>query len=98
MPEKLILRDWRHIRAWLEPRLHEVKLISLDIFDTVLGRYVGDPEEVQRAVCRAVSQRTGIAAETVWQARQQAEQALRAKRCKLVSTTNAATATCCHVG
>jgi len=79
MPDKLILRDWRQIRGWLEPRLQEVRLISLDIFDTVLGRYVGDPEEVQRAVCRAVSQRTGIAPETVWQARQHAEQALRAE-------------------
>ncbi len=79
MPEKLILRDWRQIRAWLEPRLEDVQLISLDIFDTLLGRYVGDPVEVQRAVCRAVSQHTGIAAETVWQARQQAEQALRSE-------------------
>jgi HAD superfamily hydrolase (TIGR01549 family) len=79
MPEKLILRDWRQVRGWLAPRLQDVRLISLDIFDTVLGRYVGDPEEVQRAVCRAVSARTGIAADTVWQARQQAEQALRAE-------------------
>ncbi|WMP18706.1 HAD-IA family hydrolase [Thiothrix lacustris] len=79
MPEKLILRDWGKVRVWLEPRLQDVKLISLDIFDTVLGRYVGDPAEVQRAVCRAVSERTGIAAEAVWQARQQAEQALRAE-------------------
>jgi hypothetical protein len=77
MPEKLILRDWQQIRAWLEPRLQDVRLISLDIFDTVLGRYVGDPVEVQRAVCRAVSEHTGIDAETVWQARQQAEQTLR---------------------
>lgn len=79
MPDKLILRDWQQIRGWLEPRLQGVRLISLDIFDTVLGRYVGDPEEVQRAVCRAVSQRTGIDAETVWQARQHVEQALRAE-------------------
>ncbi|WGZ93888.1 MAG: HAD hydrolase-like protein [Candidatus Thiothrix putei] len=79
MPEKLIVRDWRHVRVWLEPRLQDVRLVSLDVFDTVLGRYVGDPLEVQRAVCRAVSQRIGMDAETVWRARQQAEQALRAE-------------------
>lgn len=79
MPEKLIVRDWLQVRTWLAPRLGTVRMISLDIFDTVLGRYVGDPAEVQHAVCRAVSARTGIAAETVWQARQQAEQTLRAE-------------------
>lgn len=79
MPEKLILRDWRSIRTWLEPRLPSIRYLSVDIFDTILGRYVGDPAEVQHAVCRAVSQRTGIDAATVWQARQQAEQSLRAE-------------------
>lgn len=79
MPEKLILRDWRSIRSWLEPRLSDIRYISVDIFDTILGRYVGDPAEVQHAVCRLVGARTGIAPETVWQARQQAEQALRAE-------------------
>lgn len=79
MPEKLILRDWRSIREWLEPRMQDLRYVSVDIFDTILGRYVGDPVEVQHAVCRAVSERTGIAPEAVWQARQQAEQALRAE-------------------
>ena len=79
MPAKLIMRDWQAIRRWLEPRLatKQVALVSVDIFDTLLLRYMGNPEEVQRAVCRIVSERTGIAAEVVWQARQHAEQRLR---------------------
>lgn len=79
MPEKLIMRDWLSIREWLEPRLPNIRYVSVDIFDTILGRYVGDPQEVQLAVCRAVAKRTSIAAEEVWLTRQHAEQALRAE-------------------
>lgn len=81
MPEKLILRDWQKIRTWLEPRIQagKIRLISLDIFDTLLARCVEPPEIVQHAVCRAVGKKVGIAPSLVWQARQQAEQALRAE-------------------
>jgi predicted HAD superfamily hydrolase len=81
MPEKLILRDWQKIRSWLEPRIDagQVRLISLDIFDTLLARCVEPPVIVQHAVCRAVGKQVGIAPSVVWQARQQAEQTLRAE-------------------
>lgn len=79
MPAKLIVRDWQKIRAWLEPRIQagQIKLISLDIFDTLLARCVEPPEMVQHAVCRVVGKHTGIAPVAVWQARQQAEKELR---------------------
>ncbi|MDD5393353.1 MAG: HAD hydrolase-like protein [Thiothrix sp.] len=81
MPEKLILRDWQKIRTWLEPRIEagQVRLISLDIFDTLLARCVEPPVIVQHAVCRAVGKQVGMAPSLVWQARQEAEQALRAE-------------------
>jgi predicted HAD superfamily hydrolase len=81
MPEKVIVRDWQKIRSWLEPRIDagKVRLISLDIFDTLLARCVEPPVLVQHAVCRSVGKQVGIAPRLVWQARQEAEQALRAE-------------------
>lgn len=81
MPEKVIMRDWQKIRAWLEPRIEagKVRLISLDIFDTLLARCVEPPVLVQHAVCRHVGKQVGIAPRLVWEARQHAEQALRAE-------------------
>ena len=81
MSKKLILRDWQKIRAWLEPRIQagEIRLISLDNFDTLLARCVEPPEIVQHAVCRAVGRETGLSPATVWQARQDAEQELRSE-------------------
>ncbi|MBU0655680.1 MAG: HAD hydrolase-like protein [Gammaproteobacteria bacterium] len=81
MSEKLIVRDWQKIRAWLEPRIQrgQVRLISLDIFDTLLARCVEPPEIVQHAVCRKVGHSIGIAPAIVWQARQEAEQELRSE-------------------
>ena len=81
MPEKLVLRDWQKIRTWLEPRIQagQVKLISLDVFDTILARCVEPPVIVQHAVCRAVGKQIGVAPSLVWQARQQAEHDLRAE-------------------
>lgn len=78
MPDKLILRDWHAIREYLEPRLTDIQLVSLDIFDTILYRCVGDPAEVQQAVCRIVGERIQLPQEAVWHARQLAEQELRA--------------------
>ncbi|MFN3785538.1 MAG: HAD family hydrolase, partial [Thiothrix sp.] len=77
MPEKLILRDWLSIRRWLEPCLAHVQCVSVDIFDTLLTRCVGDPAEVQRAVCRLLGEKLNVEAEQVWWARQQAEKILR---------------------
>lgn len=81
MPEKLVVRDWQKIRSWLEPRIQsgQVRLISLDVFDTLLARCVEPPVLVQHAVCRAVGKQVGIAPSVVWQARQHAEQQLRAE-------------------
>lgn len=79
MPEKLILRDWLSIRRYLEPRLASIQCISVDIFDTLLVRCVGEPAEVQRAVCRLLGEKLKVDAAQVWQARQQAEHALREK-------------------
>lgn len=81
MPEKLIMRDWQKIRNWLEPRIAsgQVRLVSLDIFDTLLARCVEPPVVVQHAVCREVSKKVGIAPNLVWEARQHAEQTLRAE-------------------
>lgn len=79
MPEKLVLRDWKKIRSWLEPRIQcgQVRLISVDVFDTLLARCVEPPVIVQHAVCRAVGKQVGIAPSLVWHARQQAEASLR---------------------
>jgi FMN phosphatase YigB (HAD superfamily) len=81
MPEKLIARDWQKIRNWLEPRIEagQIRLVSLDIFDTLLARCVEPPVVVQHAVCREVGKKVGIAPSLVWEARQQAEQTLRAE-------------------
>ncbi len=81
MPEKLIVRDWQKIRTWLEPRIAsgQIRLVSLDIFDTLLARCVEPPVVVQQAVCREVGKKVGIAPSLVWDARQKAEQTLRAE-------------------
>lgn len=77
MTEKLIVHDWHMIRHWLEPRLGKIKLVSVDLFDTVLQRCIEPPALVQQVVCRALSQRLDLPFTQVWQARQQAEQTLR---------------------
>ncbi|PID49960.1 MAG: haloacid dehalogenase [Proteobacteria bacterium] len=57
MPDKVIVRDWRQLQAWLMPRLQKgsVMTVSLDIFDTLLGR-IDLPEQVQKATCRELVQ------------------------------------------
>ena len=77
MPKKLILRDWNVIRQWLEPRLDDIQLISLDVFDTLLSRCIEPPTEVQRAVCRELAQYLGKSPDVVWQTRQAVELELR---------------------
>lgn len=77
--EQLILRDWLSIRRWLEPRLDRVSHVAVDVFDTLLARCVGDPQEVQQAVCRALGEHLGVDASVVYQARQRAEAELRAE-------------------
>lgn len=78
--KKRILRDWSAVQAWLQPHIQDwqVQTVSLDIFDTLLAR-IDTPEQVQRSVCRKVAQYLGntFKAETIWQARQASEQALR---------------------
>lgn len=78
--KKRILSDWPAIQAYLQPQVQnwQVHTVSLDIFDTLLGR-IDTPEQVQRSVCRKVAQQLGhtFKAEAVWQARQASEQALR---------------------
>lgn len=75
-----ILRDWPAVQAYLQPLIQDwrIQTISLDIFDTLLGR-IDTPEQVQRSVCRKVAKQLGLPfnAEMVWQARQASEQALR---------------------
>ncbi|HPY40313.1 MAG TPA: haloacid dehalogenase, partial [Thiolinea sp.] len=77
---RLILRDWPEVQAWLQPQVQgwAVQTVSLDIFDTLLAR-IDTPEQIQRSVCRKVSQYLGntFKAEAIWQARQSSEQTLR---------------------
>ena len=100
MPEKLVVRDWQKIRSWLEPRIQsgQVRLISLDVFDTLLARCVEPPVLVQHAVCRAVGKQVGIAPSVVWQARQHAEQQLRAEAVAAGFDRNAVTSNYCRAG
>ncbi|HMT94638.1 HAD family hydrolase [uncultured Thiothrix sp.] len=78
--KKLILRDWPAVQAWLQPQLQvwQVQTVSLDIFDTLLAR-IDTPEQVQRSVCRKLAKYLGstFKVETIWDARQASEQALR---------------------
>ena len=78
--KKRILRDWPAVQTWLQPQVQDSKVhtVSLDIFDTLLAR-IDTPEQVQRSVCRKVTQYLGntFKAEAVWQARQSSEQILR---------------------
>ena len=80
MPEKVIVRDWRKLQAYLLPTLekHQCDVVSLDIFDTLLAR-IETPEQVQRGVCRLLSKRLGkpFTPEQVWDARQHVERSLR---------------------
>ncbi|HPE61895.1 MAG TPA: haloacid dehalogenase [Thiolinea sp.] len=89
MPDKLVCRDWKSVRHYLEQRLRQrnLRLVSLDIFDTLLGR-IETPEQVQKACCReiarmlpahehAVTPAIPLTTDAVWQARQQAETELR---------------------
>ena len=71
MPSKLIVRDWQQIRRWLEPRIaaDQVRLVSVDIFDTILSRCIEPPSDVQYAVCRKIAQRLHLDVEIVWQTR-----------------------------
>ncbi len=90
MPDKIVVRDWGQLQAFLQPPLRQrhYRYVSLDIFDTLLAR-IETPEQVQRSVCRLLAKRLrklavqcpasgqAYTAEQVWQTRQQAEQALR---------------------
>ncbi|MCB1621127.1 MAG: haloacid dehalogenase [Thiothrix sp.] len=86
MPDKLVYRDWQSVRHYLEQRLRQrsLRLVSLDLFDTLLGR-IDTPEQVQKACCRelarllpgAASDTPLLTPDSVWQARQQAEAELR---------------------
>ncbi|SKA79794.1 haloacid dehalogenase superfamily, subfamily IA, variant 1 with third motif having Dx(3-4)D or Dx(3-4)E [Thiothrix eikelboomii] len=75
-----MLRDWSAVQACLQPQIQDwqVNTVSLDIFDTLLGR-IDTPEQVQRSVCRKVAKQLGSSfkAQAVWQARQASEQVLR---------------------
>ena len=84
MPSKLIVRDWQQIRRWLEPRIaaDQVRLVSVDIFDTILSRCIEPPSDVQYAVCRKIAQRLHLDVEMVWQTRQSVEAALRQEAVK----------------
>ncbi|TXH71452.1 MAG: haloacid dehalogenase [Thiothrix sp.] len=78
--KKNIVHDWSALQTWLQPQLEawQVQTLSLDIFDTLLAR-IDTPEQVQRSVCRKIAQRLGSSfkAESIWQARQASERALR---------------------
>ncbi|MES9993401.1 MAG: glycosyltransferase [Candidatus Thiodiazotropha sp.] len=58
-----------------------LKCVSFDIFDTLLARVIEPPEAVQFAVCREVANLLGgnHSEQSVWQARQNAENQLRAQ-------------------
>ena len=68
MPDKIIVRDWSQLQNHLQPLLNPqenaggsagvkpaISLVSFDIFDTLLAR-IETPEQVQRAVCRALAE------------------------------------------
>ncbi|MEZ5534906.1 MAG: haloacid dehalogenase [Thiolinea sp.] len=80
MPDKVIIRDWKRMQQYLESGLRsgKVKVVSLDVFDTLLAR-IDTPEQVQRGVCRLLAGRLGkkYSTEQVWLSRQQCERQLR---------------------
>jgi predicted HAD superfamily hydrolase/GT2 family glycosyltransferase len=57
-----------------------LKCVSFDIFDTLLARVIEPPEAVQMAVCHELALHLGdnYSPESLWQARQKAENHLRA--------------------
>jgi glycosyltransferase involved in cell wall biosynthesis/FMN phosphatase YigB (HAD superfamily) len=71
--------DMEQTRAIILAKRDGLKCVSFDIFDTLLARVIEPPEAVQRAVCREVAKLLGAGhtEESVWTARQSAEQALR---------------------
>ncbi len=91
MPDKIVVRDGYQLQNYLQPVLSQqtasggakldkatVRVISFDIFDTLLAR-IDTPTQVQRAVCRRLAAKlpTAITEEQVWQSRQRVERQLR---------------------
>lgn len=82
MPDKVIVRYWSRLKRYLKKSIEQggCETVSLDVFDTLVAR-VETPEQVQRAVCRAVAERLGgsvaVSETVVWRMRQETETALR---------------------
>ncbi|MEW8686398.1 MAG: glycosyltransferase [Candidatus Thiodiazotropha sp.] len=72
--------DIEQTRAVILENRNRLKAVSFDIFDTLLARVIEPPEAVQLAVCREVAALLGgdHSEQSVWLARQQAENRLRA--------------------
>ncbi|MEW8690878.1 MAG: glycosyltransferase [Candidatus Thiodiazotropha endolucinida] len=74
------IHDIAETKAVILKNRERLKCVSFDIFDTLLARVIEPPEAVQMAVCRELAAILGgdHNTESVWQARQNAEQHLRA--------------------
>ncbi|MCG8045463.1 MAG: glycosyltransferase [Candidatus Thiodiazotropha endolucinida] len=74
------IHDIAETKAVILKNRQRLKCVSFDIFDTLLARVIEPPEAVQMAVCRELAAILGgdHNTESVWQARQNAEQHLRA--------------------
>ncbi|MEW8030530.1 MAG: glycosyltransferase [Candidatus Thiodiazotropha sp.] len=73
------IHDIAETKAVILSNRDRLKCVSFDIFDTLLARVIEPPEAVQMAVCRELAAILGGEhnAQSVWQARQKAEQHLR---------------------
>ncbi len=64
----------RHLR-----RHPEVRILSFDIFDTVVTRLIDPPERLLHRLAEFLARRLSTSAQRVWRAREQVEKALRAE-------------------
>lgn len=59
MKKPITVTSFSRLRHWLEPRLHGIRLVSFDVFDTLLARCVEPPDTIQRRVAGLLAERIG---------------------------------------